>query len=642
MGADSNTAAAIAAAELTRPKLACWSRPVHEIPSEPVACPSVPVPSRLRCPSPVRQPAARLLLSDLVDVSRDFRDYTNAYYLADSLTAFDPTRGTGTVKWRRHQMVPRLAWDNGGRAAALRGRRVPGHRVSRRSRARLPDRLRFAAHDPPASPHRARSAGRREELMLVGTRPRDTSWRYEAITGGHRYTSAAGSVTITAQPWHVELRDAAGRLLTRTRTLNDLSNSWCPRSRSRSSAARATSAAASAAVFELAPDEKIFGFGESFTRLNKRGQRVLAFLRDAMGVQGQLMYKPVPFFLSSRGYGMFVHTSAPVDVRRRRRVRRASHDLHRRRDAGPLRLPRRAEGRRLRVHGDHRSQPGAAALVVRALDEPHHLQVRGRGARRRRQAPRSTSARRRAPPRHRLVRDRLARRLPVLEVALHRSGEDDRRPEEGRLPHQPLAVHVLHAQERAVEGARRSGSRREGSGRPARRPRTRCSTSPTRGGGVVPRPSSARSCGWAWARSRSTSARTRRSRASTPTAAPDGTSTTSIPLRYNDVVVRPHRRRSPATASSGPAARGRAASAIRCTGAATPRTPTRPWRPTLRGGLSFGLSGFTFWSHDVGGFVNRAPRDLYRRWLAFGVLTSHTRTPRRAAARAVGVRRRHA
>jgi alpha-D-xyloside xylohydrolase len=45
----------------------------------------------------------------------------------------------------------------------------------------------------------------------------------------------------------------------------------------------------------------------------------------------------------------------------------------------------------------------------------------------------------------------------------------------------------------------------------------------------------------------------------------------------------------------------------------------------LRGGLSFGLSGFTYWSHDAGGFVEKAPRDLYRRWLGFGVLTSHTR-----------------
>jgi alpha-D-xyloside xylohydrolase len=46
---------------------------------------------------------------------------------------------------------------------------------------------------------------------------------------------------------------------------------------------------------------------------------------------------------------------------------------------------------------------------------------------------------------------------------------------------------------------------------------------------------------------------------------------------------------------------------------------------TLRAGLSFGLSGFTFWSHDVGGFVQAPPLALYRRWLPFGVLTSHTR-----------------
>jgi alpha-D-xyloside xylohydrolase len=47
---------------------------------------------------------------------------------------------------------------------------------------------------------------------------------------------------------------------------------------------------------------------------------------------------------------------------------------------------------------------------------------------------------------------------------------------------------------------------------------------------------------------------------------------------------------------------------------------------TLRAGLSMGLSGFTFWSHDIGGFVQRASRDLYSRWLPFGALTSHTRT----------------
>ncbi len=47
---------------------------------------------------------------------------------------------------------------------------------------------------------------------------------------------------------------------------------------------------------------------------------------------------------------------------------------------------------------------------------------------------------------------------------------------------------------------------------------------------------------------------------------------------------------------------------------------------TLRGGLSIGLSGFSFWSHDVGGFVTKAPEDLYRRWTPFGMLSSHVRS----------------
>jgi alpha-D-xyloside xylohydrolase len=47
---------------------------------------------------------------------------------------------------------------------------------------------------------------------------------------------------------------------------------------------------------------------------------------------------------------------------------------------------------------------------------------------------------------------------------------------------------------------------------------------------------------------------------------------------------------------------------------------------TLRGGLSLGLSGFTFWSHDMGGFAGRTPEDLYRRWAAFGMLSSHSRS----------------
>ena len=46
---------------------------------------------------------------------------------------------------------------------------------------------------------------------------------------------------------------------------------------------------------------------------------------------------------------------------------------------------------------------------------------------------------------------------------------------------------------------------------------------------------------------------------------------------------------------------------------------------SLRGGLSLGLCGFGFWSHDIGGFENTATPDLYKRWIAFGLLSSHSR-----------------
>ncbi|HEX2927288.1 MAG TPA: alpha-xylosidase [Ruminiclostridium sp.] len=46
---------------------------------------------------------------------------------------------------------------------------------------------------------------------------------------------------------------------------------------------------------------------------------------------------------------------------------------------------------------------------------------------------------------------------------------------------------------------------------------------------------------------------------------------------------------------------------------------------SLRGGLSLGLCGFGFWSHDIGGFENTATADVYKRWVAFGMLSSHSR-----------------
>ena len=46
---------------------------------------------------------------------------------------------------------------------------------------------------------------------------------------------------------------------------------------------------------------------------------------------------------------------------------------------------------------------------------------------------------------------------------------------------------------------------------------------------------------------------------------------------------------------------------------------------TLRGGLSLSLSGFGYWSHDIGGFEGAPDPSVFKRWLAFGLLSSHSR-----------------
>ncbi|WBO69636.1 alpha-xylosidase [Streptomyces camelliae] len=46
---------------------------------------------------------------------------------------------------------------------------------------------------------------------------------------------------------------------------------------------------------------------------------------------------------------------------------------------------------------------------------------------------------------------------------------------------------------------------------------------------------------------------------------------------------------------------------------------------SLRGGLSLGLSGFGYWSHDIGGFIGRPEAAVFKRWIAFGLLSSHSR-----------------
>lgn len=59
-------------------------------------------------------------------------------------------------------------------------------------------------------------------------------------------------------------------------------------------------------AFTAQPDEHYYGFGEKFTEYDKRGQMLEMWTHNTYGVHTERAYKPVPFFISSRGYGFFV------------------------------------------------------------------------------------------------------------------------------------------------------------------------------------------------------------------------------------------------------------------------------------------------------------------------------------------------
>lgn len=64
--------------------------------------------------------------------------------------------------------------------------------------------------------------------------------------------------------------------------------------------------------FALVSGESIFGLGEKFGGLDKRGQLIDNWNRDATGVNAEISYKNVPFAWSPRGWGLFAHTPARV------------------------------------------------------------------------------------------------------------------------------------------------------------------------------------------------------------------------------------------------------------------------------------------------------------------------------------------
>lgn len=250
-----------------------------------------------------------------IDISPDFASFKNTYYLADSLVSFDPATGQGTVQYKRYEYKTRMAFNNMlAKLLPVEANEFPAYEYE--ASPVLPFSVEFAS--PRTVRIKAKSGFEPnkdvESLMLIdGVAPVDKSWKYSKIENGHQYVSEFGKVIIQTAPWKVLIYDAEGKLLTKTMHMDDVAISTYTPVLPFSYVRRASDYSRSfSATFTLSPDEKIFGCGESFQEFNKRGQKVVLWTDDANGVQNESLYKPIPFYMSSRGYGVFMHTSTPV------------------------------------------------------------------------------------------------------------------------------------------------------------------------------------------------------------------------------------------------------------------------------------------------------------------------------------------
>lgn len=64
--------------------------------------------------------------------------------------------------------------------------------------------------------------------------------------------------------------------------------------------------------FDLHPFTPVYGFGESHGRIDQRGELIYSYNQDSLGVNSELKYKNIPFFWSTDGWGILIHSPAPI------------------------------------------------------------------------------------------------------------------------------------------------------------------------------------------------------------------------------------------------------------------------------------------------------------------------------------------
>ena len=259
------------------------------------------------------------------DMSGEFSDLSNTYFLADSLAGFDLNKGEGLLNWKRYRLAPRQAFNlNGYQPVRMKMLDFPDTQYDNDPNLRIKVQkidnrtLRVTIFTSPIEPKMddANDPMFSPEFIAQQTGEQAKNgrgrWNVKATDQAIVYKNNNGSLEIQKYPFRIVLRDGQGKLLTQTRHTIDNDSTQVKLLPFNFIKRGSDNSRSINPVLMLSPNERIYGCGESFTSLNKVGQKVQISVVDPQGPETDGMYKPVPFYFSNRGYGIFMHTSAPT------------------------------------------------------------------------------------------------------------------------------------------------------------------------------------------------------------------------------------------------------------------------------------------------------------------------------------------
>jgi Alpha-glucosidases, family 31 of glycosyl hydrolases len=148
----------------------------------------------------------------------------------------------------------------------------------------------------------------REGRMLVGDP--DASTRASLRDSGDclEISTKAMTIKVDKGPLSIRAYDDAGRLFWRQRKKEIFTSDIIPLS-----VAQARGHSACFESIELDDDEAVYGLGERFDYVERRGKEVDFWNKDAIGTSSQRSYINVPFVMTTGGYGLFLNSSAVSD-----------------------------------------------------------------------------------------------------------------------------------------------------------------------------------------------------------------------------------------------------------------------------------------------------------------------------------------